>query len=340
MNFAFVMTTINAPTKLLHESLDLVTSVSRNIIVVGDEKTPNEWETLDFTYMNLDFQARHFEKIAKLTKVNHYARKNLGYLLAAKRNFEWIYESDDDNFHFASPDSIFANGFQYIESSDSEWINPYEIFSANRTQNWLWPRGFPLDKINYRFSFQSSDINRINSPLLQGLANGNPDVDAIFRLVFQDHDSFKFIPNQIFHLNPFQFTPINSQSTWWHKSIFRLLYLPSYSTFRVTDILRGYVANLALSNRGLGLDIFSPVVFQQRNDHNLISDFEQEIPLYLRSNDFFTELKQIRPAANFTYTNFLQQGYEIAAKHGLVELAELETLHAWNNACDDLGIPT
>ena len=66
MNFAFVMTTINAPTKLLHESLDLVTSVSRNIIVVGDEKTPNEWETLDFTYMNLDFQARHFEKIGQI----------------------------------------------------------------------------------------------------------------------------------------------------------------------------------------------------------------------------------------------------------------------------------
>jgi len=65
---------------------------------------------------------------------------------------------------------------------------------------------------------------------------------------------------------------------------FSLLFLPVGISDRVTDILRGYMSLACLWECERTLRLSSPVVYQQRNPHNLQRDFEQEIDLYLHGD--------------------------------------------------------
>ena len=59
------------------------------------------------------------------------------------------------------------------------------------------------------------------------------------------------------------------------------MYLPSTCTFRMTDIWRSLVAQRCLWELGQGITFHPPEVDQQRNAHDLMRDFEDEIPGYL-----------------------------------------------------------
>ena len=69
----------------------------------------------------------------------------------------------------------------------------------------------------------------------------------------------------------------------FRKEFFPLLYLPSFVTFRFTDILRGFVAQPILWKAGFNLGFTEATVFQERNAHNYVRDFESEIPMYLHT---------------------------------------------------------
>ena len=77
-------------------------------------------------------------------------------------------------------------------------------------------------------------------PIQQGLADGNPDVDAIFRLVLPLPMNFGRKPP--IALCRGAWCPFNSQNTSWWPAAYPLLYLPAYCSFRMTDIWRSFVA--------------------------------------------------------------------------------------------------
>ena len=70
------------------------------------------------------------------------------------------------------------------------------------------------------------------------LANKDPDVDAIFRLLFKGEYSFD--EKKPIILNEDAWTPLNSQNTVFYKKCFPLLYLPCHVSFRMTDIWRSF----------------------------------------------------------------------------------------------------
>jgi hypothetical protein len=110
---------------------------------------------------------------------NAHRRKNLGYLWAIQHGAQKIYETDDDN-ELVTTDLPSFEGLQtYVYNGANQTVvNPYAYFGYPG----IWPRGYPLDQI--RASQQSvSHFSRVASrPLiLQGLADKDPDVDAIFR---------------------------------------------------------------------------------------------------------------------------------------------------------------
>ena len=73
------------------------------------------------------------------------------------------------------------------------------------------------------------------------MVDGDPDIDAIHRLIFETTPQFS--TNEALVFRKQSFCPLNSQNTLWRrKGVFPLLYLPSAVSFRFTDILRGYVA--------------------------------------------------------------------------------------------------
>ena len=60
-------------------------------------------------------------------------------------------------------------------------MNIYQYFSDEN----IWPRGLPLEEIkspNARDNFDDLPVKLLNCPIQQGLANDNPDVDAVYRL--------------------------------------------------------------------------------------------------------------------------------------------------------------
>jgi len=270
-----VITTIQAPTASV---MALLARVQRNrleTIIIGDRKTPDMKWPAGADFLSLSYQQELGFTLANLLPENHYARKNIGYLLAMSRSAEVIFDTDDDNAPLPSwaPRALTTPARSCRQVG---WINVYQYF----TDAHVWPRGLPLE--HARQSAQAPELGatrEVAAPIQQGLADGSPDVDAVWRLLM-DQDIW-FRAAESVHLPPGSWCPFNSQSTWWFPEAYPLMYLPSFVSFRMTDIWRSFVAQRCLWALGYGLVFHGPEMFQDRNPHNLMRDFEQEIPGYL-----------------------------------------------------------
>jgi len=116
-------------------------------------------------------------------------------------------------------------------------LNVYEHFG----QPTMWPRGLPLDAI----ARSLDDVAvlrraRVRPVIEQRLANGDPDVDAIFRLTRRPRHSDIRIhfdaEAPTVALAPPLLCPYNSQNTLYRADAFFTLLLPVTVAFRVTDI--------------------------------------------------------------------------------------------------------
>lgn len=250
-------------------------------VVVGDRKTPSNWTCEGVTYLDIDKQAELYPEFAALLPENTYIRKMLGYLFAIDNGAEYIFETDDDNIPY--PDAA-----TQIESDIStptvardsvasvgRWVNIYSLFQS---QN-CWPRGFPIQMLNDE---TTNPVVRENPDdtwgVLQYLADEDPDVDAIYRMVVSDPVYFR--REYKVSLENGTYSPFNSQATLWKKEFFPMMFLPLGVTDRVADILRGYMTLSALWARESTLCYSSPIVYQERNAHNLLNDFKLEGGLY------------------------------------------------------------
>jgi hypothetical protein len=272
MNNFCVITTINPPTKAVEV---LYEKFHSNLIVVGDAKTPRGWSYQHAQYLNPAISTT-------LAPLNHYARKNIGYLEAMGQKADCIYDTDDDNI----PNKEWKLRTKETRASKSfgeGWFNAYEPM----TKTAIWPRGFPLSKIKGSGQI-FGDREPVVSSIQQGLADGEPDVDAIYRLIFENNNEFKY--ERSIYLDKNTWCPFNSQSTWWFKEAFPLMYLPVHCSFRMTDIWRSFIAQRCLWEIGQGVTFHSPSeVYQDRNEHDLMKDFEDEIPGYL-NNEYIVEI--------------------------------------------------
>ena len=72
------------------------------------------------------------------------------------------------------------------------------------------------------------------------------------------------------------------------------MYLPSTCTFRMTDIWRSFIAQRILWENDSNLLFHSASAEQDRNEHNLLKDFKDEVPGYENNQliiDILTNLK-------------------------------------------------
>lgn len=275
-NKFIIITTINYPTEGVKKIVK--TCQDWNIIIVGDKKTPDDWNCEGVQFLSIENQLTLDNGFAKECPVNHYARKNIGYLEAIQSGAEIIVETDDDNIPYNSFLNVVDRHVEGQLVKKHGWENVYTHFVETK----IWPRGFPLEYINESLRNKSplGEIATFDCPIQQYLADGDPDVDAIYRLTTEAET--KFSPNTII-LSDGTFCPFNSQNTIWWPEAYPLLYLPSFVSFRMTDIWRSYIAQICLYKLGKNLAFREPTVFQVRNEHSLIRDFKDEVPGYLNS---------------------------------------------------------
>jgi hypothetical protein len=94
--------------------------------------------------------------------------------------------------------------------------------------HFVWPRGFPLQFINQedRGEYYRMDSTEVSVPIFQVIADGDPDVDAIFRLTRSLPLFFERADPLLVHDE--SVTPFNSQATWWKRDVSVLMYFPSF----------------------------------------------------------------------------------------------------------------
>ena len=321
-----VITTIAEPTPCVRKLAAQLRSCQSRLVAVGDKKGPSRFDLEGAVFLPLSEQYQLPYELAKLLPTGHYARKNLGYLWAFSQTAPCVYETDDDN----APDGRWVMRQLTAQAKPikrSGWVNVYKYFS----EDLIWPRGLPLDKI--RDQNETTDITKIESitvsaPVQQGLADLSPDVDAVWRLVCDR--PFNFRDGASVYLEPGAWCPFNSQNTWWWPEAYVLMYLPSYCSFRMTDIWRGFIAQRCLWAMGKGLLFYAADVVQERNEHNLQKDFEAEIPGYIGNDRLVDTLNRLTLASGLEHAgNNLLTCYEALIAAEFFPARELDLVKAW-----------
>ncbi|RYY62113.1 MAG: DUF288 domain-containing protein [Chitinophagaceae bacterium] len=319
-----IITSIFDPTTAI-ESFS--TMPGYQLVVVGDKKTPKGWNYKNVVYLDVDAQVELAAGLANAIPYNHYGRKMLGYIYAMQQGAEIIIDTDDDNIPYPGwTFPGFEGRFRQTENSLG-WINIYHHFSDQP----IWPRGLPLrnirdsrDKIKWQAEEQPASVG-----IWQGLADEDPDVDAIYRLTSDTPCIFK--KGQPVVLGKGTISPFNSQNTAYRKELFPLLFLPSFVTFRFTDILRGIIAQPVLWQAGYLLGFTEATVVQKRNVHDYFKDFQSEVPMYLHTE---TSLEAVAAAmGDRPVKDNLWQAYEALLKLSIVEKKEMDVLSEWLKHC-------
>ena len=323
---AIAVTTIADQSALgIQKLFKLAEICSAELIIIGDKKTP-EWDAQKLPsfvhYFSVEDQIKKWPTLANLLPYNHYARKNLAYLWAMENDVSILLDTDDDNSSEKDVFVVSEQNYRVIDS-DVEWVNVYAYFEGKG----IWPRGLPLDEAMKPKSPTVEMQGQFEWSCFQSIVDGDPDLDAIGRMLYPDNHFFA--EQSPLLLNQMNFCPTNSQATLWKEPLLPLLYLPVTSSFRMTDIWRGIILSGYTREANLNT-AFGKLGFQQdRNVHNLISDFLDEVSGHV-SNRLIKKLSddlwQKTPNIRENWERALMAIYLGLLAEGLVESLEVDCL--------------
>ncbi len=328
---ALVITSIAAPNAVLKKCAEGATKNDFRFVVMGDVISPPDFNLDGCDFFSIAAQEELPFRLSKILPKRHYGRKNLGYLVA--KDSEVIIETDDDNF---PREEFWEKRTRMVKAevlNDKSWFNVYACFSKEN----IWPRGFPLENLlkngsapkgNY-YDRIAGNIKLSDCPIQQGLADENPDVDAVYRMTMKL--PINFDKQESLALGKGTWCPFNSQNTTWFKEAFPLMYLPSYCSFRMTDIWRSFVAQRIAWTCGWNILFHNSSVWQERNEHSLLKDFADEVPGYLNNAKICKQLEDLdllNGVENLKENLF--RAYTMLTKEGFVGKEELALVEAWN----------
>ena len=303
-----------------------------DFIVAGDSKSPADFSLDGCRFLSLEAQRQSGFSLGRICPERSYTRKNIGYLAAMQAGAKVIVETDDDNHpntEFWSPRRL---EIQCRPVETDGWVNAYRYFS----EKFIYPRGLPLTEARSDVP-AAGDPEPCECPVQQGLADSDPDVDAVYRMLFPLPFHFEIAHDPILLRNG-SWCPFNSQNTTFFRSAFPLLYLPAHCSFRMTDIWRSFVALRILQAKGSGIAFHSPTVWQERNDHDLHRDFTDEMPGYTNNARIREELNALPLDPGDSIQHMMEICYATLIRHDWVGKEEEELLAAWLGDLRVLGI--
>jgi len=290
----------------------------------------------------------------------HFSRKNLGFLFAILHGAEIIFDFDDDNYVKIDEDSGKLMDILPVKdestgdmtltnvsivSIGASVFNHHAIMgpSINETS---WARGFPLDLIldshtHGKVLFQK-DVplwsQKEQVGVIQYLADGNPDIDALHRLAKPLPMTFEFGENAHPVMVPMHtFAPYNAQATIHTKDALWATLLPSTVPGRVSDIWRSYFAQSIFRDAGLRLVFAPPKIVQSRNVHSYLGDFEAEHDLYAKSSKLVEFLQNWdEPSAN-SVPERMEKLWIDLYEHDYIELEDVHAVQFWLGSLKQIG---
>lgn len=321
-----VVTTIQYPTPQLKK---LAHIEGWHLLVVGDKKTPRDWYLENCEYLSPEKQLSLGYELTPLLPWNHYSRKNIGYLYAVEHGATILYDTDDDNEPLDGLKPLAEKNNLPSLTASNLCVNIYAYFEKPT----MWPRGYPLEYVKNGLFNISAPID-VEIGIEQGLVNGDPDVDAIFRepvsrLTQLHEDIILFTPKPSCVLAQGMYCPFNSQNTFFHNKAFFTLYLPSSVSMRVSDIWRGYYAQKLIQLLNLSLAFSGPSAMQERNNHDLLNDFSLEDDLYLKSGQLIKFLSKWNLVGSGNNLNTMERLFQDLIDNNFLKHSELALCKAW-----------
>ena len=318
-----IITTINKPTETI---LKHINNKDYDVIIVGDEKTPNDYKNLHCIFLDIPSQDMLFPELSKLLPYNHYSRKNLGYLYAIKKGYKVIYETDDDNIPFDTFDNVLQlTNTNIITEQNNPWINIFKYFTFN---NYIWPRGFPLSLLKQDPNYLIEDTDKKPS-IINGLVKNDPDVDALFRIICNHQSSIVWEEGKSVLINNKNVCVFNTQNTFWlNPDLFICLFLPCSVSFRYCDILRSIITNIILKKTDTYMMYTSPNVIQHRNQHDLMSDFKSEYEMYIH-NETILNIIEKNTDTILSVKELLITIYNNLLSANIIKQADVDILKKW-----------
>jgi hypothetical protein len=273
-----VTTTISPPTKaarLFDKMPDW------HLVVVGDKKTPEEYELENGTYLSPKEQEAMDSELSGAIGWNCIQRRNFGFLWAHKAGAEVVATVDDDNVPLPGwGENLLVGTDVEVNLFDTD-LPAFDPVGATNYPH-LWHRGFPLQLLPRR------DYSRVSRKVIRpeiqaDFWNGDPDIDAICRM---EHDPTCDFDRGMFPMASTAIAPFNSQNTFLAARI-----LPDYFLFpwvgRMDDIWGAYRAQAL----GATLVFGAPSVVQERHWHDPVDDMKKE---YLGYQHNLEIVEQIR----------------------------------------------
>ena len=307
--FSLITTTINYP-KLIDDYVKDAKNhnkLLKEIIIVGDIKTPanvnyfskqiEKKYKIHCSYLSPKDQITFLKKYPSIKNYipwNCIQRRNVGLLKFYENNSDIAVVIDDDNFiqksnYFKSHEHVGSVVKIRIIDSKTNFWNPCEMLEDTKKIK-FYHRGHPLSK-RWLSREEEKKISQIDGKVVvnAGLWFGDPDVDALTRL---------FYPIEVKKVSKFfkdktspslsNYSPFNSQNTAIQRDL-----IPAYFLFpyigRYDDIWASYIIKKIANARNEFITYGHPIVFQNRNPHDYLKDFELE-KFGLRFNDCFLEI--------------------------------------------------
>ena len=299
---------------------------SARFIVIGDTKSPRDFVLDSCEFFGIEQQRTLPFNYARLCHERSYTRKNIGYLLAMAGGAKFIVETDDDNFPREEFWKARNPNIEGDVAVDCGWVNVYSYFSDTS----VYPRGFPIELLHASGERKSVRAGKktLHCPIQQGLADDNPDVDAIYRMIRELPIVFR--KDEPLILQKGQWCPYNSQNTTTFAEAFPLLYLPTYCSFRMTDIWRSFVAQRIAWECDWSIMFHAATVHQERNEHDLLMDFNDEIPGYLNNRKIGIALDEARLIRGVgAIEENMRRCYTQLIRLGVINADELLLLDSW-----------
>ena len=213
--------------------------------------------------------------------------------------------------------------------------NPYVHFGQSTT----WPRGYPLEYLPLPTPHKYKLCRIPTSSVQQGVVNGDPDLDATFRLTRKN--SFRRIdisfdlkaPSVVLPLDTY--SPYNCQDTLATYNGFWSLLLPLTKNMRTLDIYRGYLAEKLMWLIGQRLEFIATDTYQKRNVHSYIKDASDEVE-FLQMGKFVDVLHKWT-CTKSTFFACVEEAYELARETGFYNQLDVDAAKAWLNDLIRIG---
>ena len=197
-------TTINRPTK----ALKLFAKNKNCKLIVALDKKSKRFNLKNSVVLSTKYQEKKWPKLSKLIGWNCIQRRNFAILEAYNRGAEIIALIDDDNIPYKN---WFKNIYVDKKINCKEILTNKKIFDPVGYTNHsnLWHRGLPLELVNNR-KYKIGKKNLIRPDIQANFWNGDPDIDAVCRMIFKPECNFK---KSLFPFFSKKISPFNSQNT-------------------------------------------------------------------------------------------------------------------------------